>query len=491
MGSHHEIRKSMRFVKRTASYLLLLTLLLQVFSVAPAFAEEAPSLPQASTVTVEIPDSEKQVFDLFQDIKNIIMQFYPEEVDEDKLNEGAIRGLFEALGDPYSEYFNQEEFESLSQSLEGEFSGIGVTLQLVNGNTTVVSVFKDSPAERAGIKAGDIIVEVDGHDLRGKAPSDASELLRGKVGTTVVVTVNRPSLGQDLVFTLRRAVITLHTIDMKDLGDGLFYLDVDQFTSTTGKNLSVIMTALRAAGAKGIVLDLRDNPGGLVDAAVEVAGEFVPKGPVVQLRYKGTLEVLESEKDTVPIPTVVLVNNGTASASEIVAGAIRDRGKGILVGEKTYGKGCIQMVASLGENLGGFRLTVAEYYTPSGTRIAGVGLKPDIEVKQASVQLPQRVIYKRPLKRGLVGLDVLALQECLEFLGFDPGDLDGVFGAKTESAWMAFLNDKGQKYTGFIGEKEVVMLNGAVLDKSLDVPDAVFEAGVLALRKQIETGEWK
>ncbi|HOL12727.1 MAG TPA: PDZ domain-containing protein, partial [Bacillota bacterium] len=247
MGSHHEIRKSMRFVKRTASYLLLLTLLLQVFSVAPAFAEEAPSLPQASTVTVEIPDSEKQVFDLFQDIKNIIMQFYPEEVDEDKLNEGAIRGLFEALGDPYSEYFNQEEFESLSQSLEGEFSGIGVTLQLVNGNTTVVSVFKDSPAERAGIKAGDIIVEVDGHDLRGKAPSDASELLRGKVGTTVVVTVNRPSLGQDLVFTLRRAVITLHTIDMKDLGDGLFYLDVDQFTSTTGKNLSVIMTALRAA----------------------------------------------------------------------------------------------------------------------------------------------------------------------------------------------------------------------------------------------------
>jgi carboxyl-terminal processing protease len=233
-------------------------------------------------------------------------------------------------------------------------------------------------------------------------------------------------------------------------------------------------------------LDLRDNPGGLVDAAVEVAGEFVPKGPVVRIRYKGDLEVLENEKDTVPIPTVVLVNNGTASASEIVAGAIRDRGKGILVGDKTYGKGCIQMVASLGENLGGFRLTVAEYYTPSGTPIAGVGLKPDIEVKQASVQLPQRVIYKRPLKRGLVGLDVLALQECLKFLGFDPGDLDGVFGAKTESAWMAFLNDKGQKYTGFIGEKEVVMLNGAVLDKSLDVPDAVFEAGVLALRKQIE-----
>jgi len=487
MGAHHEIRKSMRFVKRTASYLLLFTLLFQVFSVAPAFAEEAPSLPQASTVTVEIPDNEKQFFDLFRDIKNIIMQFYPKEVDEDKLNEGAIRGLFEALGDPYSEYFNEEEFRNLSQSLEGEFTGIGVTLQLINGNTTVVSVFKDSPAERSGIKAGDIIVEVDGHDLRGKTPSDASELLRGEVGTTVVVTVNRPSLGQDLVFTLTRAVITLYTIDMKDLGDGLFYVDVDQFISTTGKNLSAIMIALRAAGARGIVLDLRDNPGGLLDASVEVAGEFVPKGPVVQLRYKGTLEVLESEKDTVPIPTVVLVNSGTASASEIVAGAIRDRGKGILVGEKTYGKGCIQMVASLGEGLGGFRLTVAEYYTPSGTPIAGVGLKPDIEVKQAPVQLPQRIIYKRPLKKGVVGLDVLALQECLKFLGFDPGDLDGVFGVKTESAWMAFLSDKGQKYTGSsIGEKEVVMLNGAVLDKSLDVPDAVFEAGVLALRKQIE-----
>lgn len=491
MGINREIRKPMGFLVKAASYLLLLTFLLQVLTVTPVFAEEATSAPEASTVTVEIPASEKQFFELFQDIKNIIMQFYPGDVDSGKLNEGAIRGLFESLNDPYSQYFDKEQFQSLSQSLEGEFSGIGVTIELINGNITVVSVFKDSPAERAGIKAGDIIVEVDGHDLRGKVPRDASELLRGKEGTTVVVTVNRPSQKENLVFSMTRAVITVYTLDMKDLGEGLFYVDVDQFTSTTGKNLSAIMVGLRSVGAKGVVLDLRNNPGGLLDAAIEVSGEFVPKGPVVELRYKGTVEVLESDKDTIPIPTVVLVDNGTASASEIVAGAIRDRGKGILVGQQTFGKGCIQALAPLGEDLGGFRLTIAEYYTPSGAAIAGVGLKPDIEVKQEPVDLPERVLYKRPLKKGVVGLDVLALQECLEYLGYEPGEADGVFGSKTESACILFLNDRGQKYAGSIGEKEVSLLNGAILDTAVDVPDAVLETGISALKKWIGTGTWR
>lgn len=477
------------------SFILVFTFLLQLTWVLPAFAQE--SVPQdiaeqdPSLVTVEIPAEEEELFQLFQDLKDIIMFLYVKDVDPATLYQGAVRGLFESLDDPYSQYFDKDQFASLSQAFEGEFSGIGVTIEVLNGNITVVGIFKDSPAERAGIKIGDIIIQVDGHDLRGKMPVDASRFLRGPEGTEVTVTVYRPSWRQNLVFTMERALITVHPVVTKDLGDGLYYIDVNEFSSTTGRDVTSVMDEVRSKGAEGIVLDLRGNSGGLLDAAIYVAGEFVPKGPIVQLRYKSRIEVLESDKDTVPIPTVVLVDNGTASASEIVAGAIRDRGKGVLVGEQTFGKGCVQALILLEKDMGGFRLTIAEYYTPAGTPISGIGLKPDIEAKQETVQIPKLVSYKRPLKKGVVGLDVLALQECLKFLGYDPGEADGVFGSKTESACMTFLKDIGHKHPGYMGEKETYALNNAVVDKGLNVSDTVLETGITTLKKWVDTGTWK
>lgn len=469
--------------------LLALILILQVASVTPVFAEPS-SLPESPMVTVEIPKGEEELFNLFQAVKEVISELHSSEVDSHTLYRGAIKGLFDSLNDPYSQYLDKEQFASLSSSLEGEFSGIGVTIDLIDGNITVVNTFKNSPAERAGIRAGDIIVGADSTDLRGKVPYDASVLLRGKEGTNVTVIVNRPSTGEILTFTITRAVIRIPSMDFKDLGNGIFYIEISQFTSSTGKSFAAIVNHVREQGAKGLILDLRNNPGGLLDSSVEVAGELVPKGPVVELRRKDLSEILESDKETEPMPTVVLTNKGTASAAEIVAGAVRDRGIGILIGEPTFGKACVQTVIPLGDDLGGFKLTIADYYTPAGNLISGTGLTPDIPVKAEAIQLPQEIVYKRPMKRGLVGLDVLGLQEALKFMGYDAGEPDGVFGPKTDRAVASFCLDHKLVYKGTVTKAEVSRLNLAVLEYAANRPDIVLDRALVAMEKWLETGAW-
>ena len=214
--------------------MLLITSLVSLGAGGYVFAEPSQS-EESTTATIEIPAQEEDWFYLFQDVKDLILLLYPDDVTVQTLYQGAIRGLFESLGDPYSQYLDQEEYASLSQEMEGEFSGIGVGIQLINGNITVVSVFKDSPAEKAGIRPGDVILEVDGVDLRGKGPEDASALLKGDARTGVSVTVLRPSSGQTLTVHMIRAQISAYPIEMQDLGDGMFYVRISQFTSTTGK----------------------------------------------------------------------------------------------------------------------------------------------------------------------------------------------------------------------------------------------------------------
>lgn len=475
--------------RRNSFLALFLALLVCITTTVPAFAQTILTSQEPTTAMVEIPIEEEELFNLFQDMKNTILRHYPKDVDAKTLYQGAIRGLFESLGDPYSEYLDKQEYENLSQEMEGDFSGIGVAIQLISGNITVVSVFKGSPAEKAGMQPGDVIIGVDGTDLRGKKPQDASALLKGDPRTGVTVTVLRSSTGENLALHMVRARISAYPIEMEDLGDGMFYIRISQFTSTTGRNFSVLMKLLRRKDVKGIILDLRNNPGGRLDGAVEVAGELVPSGPVVELRQKKVRQVIRSDKQSEPIPTVILVNGGTASAAEIVAGAVKDRGKAILVGERTFGKACVQALAPLADDLGGFKLTVAEYYTPSGTMISGVGLKPNIVVKQDPIQLPHTVVYGREMKKGTVGQDVLALQTALEFLGYAPGPVDGIFGEKTERAFVAFLKDYGREYRGYAAELEVLALNGAVSDKTVNLPDKVLEEGKTLLSHWLEISD--
>jgi carboxyl-terminal processing protease len=467
-------------------------MLLAAFAYSVSVAPAVSSAPgTGGYTTVQIPENEKPLFEVLDKVKSLVQQYYTKGVSAESLYRGMLKGMVESLGDPYSEYLDKQQLGALSTSLEGEYGGIGVTIEAINGNITVVSTFDDSPAEDAGMKAGDVIVQADGVDLRGKTISEAALLLRGSPGTSVALTVSRTLTAETLTFVVTRAVISPPTMELEELGDGLYQLRVSQFTENTALQFPVVMNYLRYKGLKGLVLDLRNNPGGLLDTAVTVAGQLVPKGPVVELRRKELKQVMESSEDIVPVPVVVLVNGGTASAAEIVAGAVRDRGVGVLVGEKTFGKGCVQAVIPISDELGGLRLTIADYYTPSGTSLAGVGLTPDFPVKPKTVDAPKPVSSSRRLLYGSIGLDVLGMQEVLKFLGYPVGEIDGVLGARTDAAMATFCQDQEFIWSGVVDQILLAKLNQAITNTAKSIADPQVEVARTMLESRVRTGSWQ
>ncbi|MEX0974595.1 MAG: S41 family peptidase [Bacillota bacterium] len=423
-------------------------------------------------------------------VEELVLRYHNKEVSARQLYEGALKGLLESLNDPYSQYLNEEQLKSLNTSLDAEYGGIGITIELIGGNITVVSTFPGSPAERAGIKAGDVIVNAEGRDLVGKVPQDASLVIRGEPGTTVSLTLRRPPANKTFTFLVKREQITQPTVSWKDLGDGIYYIQIAQFAAQTARDFPVLMDFLRSKGLQGLVLDLRNNPGGLLDSCMAVADELVPQGSVVELRLRTEKQVLESSGAGPVVPTVALVNQGTASAAEILAGAIRDRGVGVLVGERTFGKACVQSIVPIGGGFGGIRMTIADYYTPAGVNLAGTGLQPDVKVVPTAVEPPAKITYKRPLVRGLVGLDVLALQDALNYTGRNAGEPDGVLGPMTWAALEQFCEDEGVNLGNAAESAIVDAIDAAVTEKSHSAPDEVLARGKQALETRLATGNW-
>lgn len=457
---------------------------------ATAPSSTAPgSEPETETITVS--KEEAELLRAFLDIQGLLKEYHTRELSYPELYEGAIRGMVDALGDRYSQHFTVEELASWEAELEGEYGGLGVTLDLVDSRITVINTFPNTPAQAAGLKAGDVLLAVDEHGMVGKLPVEAAVLLRGEPGTTVEATFLRPSTGETLTLTFTRELITPPTMDIKDLGDGMWLISISSFTENVGQNLPIVLRSMRDTRAlRGIVLDLRDNPGGLLDSCIAIANELVPKGPVVELRRQELKELIENPNDILPVPVVVLINGGSASASEILAGAIRDRGVGVLVGETTFGKGSVQSLIGVPEDMGGVKFTIAEYFTPSGYGLNGKGLVPDFEVSREAVRIPAGPVYNRSLRRGVVGLDVLAVQECLSFLGYNVGEPDGVFGPLTDAAISAFAKEHGLQYSGTITEEHMTLLGPSCVQKVKDAGDTVMEKGIEILKTKIGTGNW-
>ncbi|MEG1432638.1 S41 family peptidase [Eubacterium sp.] len=311
-----------------------------------------------------------------------IQSDYYKDVDEQALMDGAIKGMFDAIGDEYSAYYTKDEYTKLMESTTGSFEGIGVVVtEDGNKNTIVVTPYKDTPAGNAGIQTGDTIIKVDGEDVTGKGMDYAVSKMRGTAGTPVKVTVSRD--GQEIDFNLTRDTIDTKTVDSKVLGNNIGYIEISQFTETTGEEFKQQMDDLMAQGIQGLVIDLRYNGGGLVDQSVEVADRLLGQTEVVYTVDKqgNRKDYRATSEDQVTVPVTVLVNEGTASASEILAGAIQDTQAGTLIGTKTFGKGIVQEVISLMDGTG-YKLTNAEYFTPNGRNIHGVGLTPDVEINQ-------------------------------------------------------------------------------------------------------------
>jgi carboxyl-terminal processing protease len=324
-------------------------------------------------------------------------------VNSDQMIEGAVAGIVESLGDPYSVYLEPKTFAALQEQIKGSFGGLGILVGLKDGSPTVVRAFEGTPAARAGIEAGDVIIKINETDAAGIDLETAITLMRGPVGSTINLTVDRQ--GSQLQFTIAREEISVPTVEGKVIDNtSIGYIMISQFTERTPEEMRETLLTLQDSQVKGLILDLRDNPGGELMSAVNVAKYFIPKGPIVYIDYRnGREQEFSSEGNTIGLPLVVLINSGSASAAEILAGAVKDTGAGTLVGTTTFGKGVVQTLFQL-DNGAGLKLTTARYLTPNKNDINLKGIEPDVVVQQPEPPLdPQLDRAVEIMKQKIAG----------------------------------------------------------------------------------------
>jgi len=333
-------------------------------------------------------DAESQtLLELFYEVFYFIQDNYIDEenIESNNLIEGALKGLFEALDDPYSTYLTSEDMRPMNDTTTGRFGGVGLIISKVEKGVQVVSPIEDTPAYKAGISAGDLIIAVEGASVVDSTIDEVVNVLRGEPDTAVAVTIQR---GKRLIFdvTIIRALIEVPTVKQALIPEGIGYLRIIQFTPLTPFRVKEALAFFEENKYKGLIVDLRSNPGGLLDSVVKIGDMFISRGPIVSTRSRVVSEnqvFSASRKATIvdrDIPVVVLIDRGSASASEILAGALKDTKRATLLGEKSYGKGSVQQIRRIGD--GGFKLTMSRYYTPSGATIDKVGIMPDREIKE-------------------------------------------------------------------------------------------------------------
>ncbi len=324
-------------------------------------------------------------------ILNLLDKAFYKNFDKSQVLEGAARGVVAALEDPYSVYMTEKEWNEFYIRTSGEYSGIGVTIGVKDGMVSVVSPMKGTPAERAGLKVNDIITKVDGKPVT--TSDESASLIRGPAGTAVILTIYRN--GESFDVSIVREDITIPAVEYSMKEDSIGYIDLITFNEHSNTDTALALKTLKSQGARAIVLDLRYNGGGLLDRCIDIANLFVPKGNIVTVTGKSVEETsYRSEGPGLELPLVVLVNQGTASASEILAGAIQDYGAGTLVGTTTFGKGLVQNSFRLRDG-SVVKLTIAEYVTPKGRSIHGAGLEPDIIIEGDDEQLAKALELAR------------------------------------------------------------------------------------------------
>mgnify|MGYP003332512882 FL=1 len=318
----------------------------------------------------------------FSEVLNQVQRHYVDETKTKELVQGAIRGMLSTL-DPHSAYMTPEMYKEMQVETKGEFGGVGIQIGVKENRLAVIAPIEGTPAQRAGIKAGDFIVKVNDETTKDLTLMDAVQKMRGPKGTKVNLTIQRDGTPDPLLFTLMRDTIKIESVKSKII-DNLGYVRLTQFQEATGRDLAKAIKQFREQKVQGAILDLRNNPGGLLTAAVDVSEQFLPNGKLVVFtknREGKKDEWLAKSKDQMDeLPMIILVNEGSASASEIVAGALQDWGRAVIVGTTSFGKGSVQTILPLGDG-SGLRLTTAKYYTPKGRSIQSTGITPDIVVK--------------------------------------------------------------------------------------------------------------
>jgi carboxyl-terminal processing protease len=324
--------------------------------------------------------------DLFGEVLDKINKDYVEEINQGDVMDAAINGVLQSL-DPYSAYMSPETFKEMETETSGKFGGLGIEVGMEFGVVKVITPMDGSPAEKEGVKAGDYIVKINSVQVQGKTLSEAVELMRGPVGTSLELTIRRKGLKKALVFEVTREIIEVKSVKSKIIDDSVGYIRLTAFNENSSKQIKNIIKKFKKNNIDKFILDLRNNPGGLLSQAVKISDFFLNNGEIVSTKSRKSSEnrkYFAKKGDIIDGETlVVLINYGSASASEIVAGALKDHKRAIIIGNNSYGKGSVQSIIPL-KNKGAIRLTISKYYLPSGKSISGTGITPDIEVVESS-----------------------------------------------------------------------------------------------------------
>nr|WP_241663328.1 S41 family peptidase [Peribacillus simplex] len=431
------------------------------------------------------PDKHAEFEKLYTTYDEIKDNYY-EEVDEEKLVDGAINGMIKSLDDPYSAYMDKKEASSFHESISSSFEGIGAEIQEQDGKIMVVSPIKGSPAEKAGVKPNDIILSVDGKSVEGLSSSEAVLKIRGEKGTKVDLSISRAGESAPIELTIKRDTIPIETVYAEMLDDGVAKIQVTSFSEHTVQELKTALEEMSKKDMKGLVLDLRGNPGGLLDQAIEMASLFIPNGEVVlQVEDRSGEKLVEKSKNDgeLKIPVVVLIDDGSASASEIVAAAVSESADIPLIGVKSFGKGTVQTAEDF-EDGSNFKYTAAKWLTPEGNWIHKKGIKPDITVKLPDYASLPYISPDKELKASDSSSEVKAAEEMLKEAGHDPGKIDGFFDEATTNAVTAFQREQKIKETGTIKDDTTVKLMQVIQEKILK-NDTQVKKAVEVLKKEI------
>lgn len=412
-----------------------------------------------------IQPTERQEFSRLYDVYDQLQEQYYTDFEQEELVNGAINGMVDALGDPYSDYLNQEEASQFDESISSSFQGIGAEIQEQNGVITVVSPIKNSPAERAGIMPNDKILSVDGEDIRGFSASEAVLLIRGEKGTDVTLSIQRGEAAP-MEVTIKRDDIPIETVYAEMLEGNVAHISISSFSRNTYQELLDALALMEEEGMETLLLDVRQNPGGLLDVAVDIASFFVEEGePVLQIEQQGEASIiLAKDYQKVTVPTAVIIDGGSASASEIIAAALSESADIPVVGLPSFGKGTVQSVEDL-EDGSNIKLTTAKWLTPDGNWIHEEGVQPDHEVDYPAYASLAPLDPAMELSEGLQADQVGVLKQFLTELGYDTGEESNRFDETVTTAVETFQQENELEVTGIVTGDTTVAIMAAIREK--------------------------
>ncbi len=393
-------------------------------------------------------------------------KFY-QEVDKQELVEGAVQGMLETLDDPYSVYMDAKTASQFKDTLNSSFEGIGAEVTMMEGKIIIVAPFNDSPAEEAGLKPNDQLIKIDGEVVEGLDLYEATLKIRGEKGTKVNLEIKREGVSNPIKVSVKRDEIPVETViaNVKKAGDkNVGYIQITTFSENTAEDFIKEVKNLESKNIEGLVIDVRGNPGGLLDSVEKILGELVTDDkPVVQIQQRDG-EVLTSfsqNQERKPYPITVLIDEGSASASEILAGALQEAERYPLIGTKSFGKGTVQQAVPMGDG-SNIKLTMFKWLTPDGNWIHKKGIKPDIPVQQPSFFYTHPIHVEKPLKIEMNDDQIKNAQEMLQGLGYKPGRTDGYFSSDTERAVKEFQKDTKLDATGVINTETALKLEDEI-----------------------------